>query len=623
MAALRVELSNDGAAWVSAGQVVRSGDVNREGFRPELDEIRPGTMTLTVSNQTRAWDPEYAASPLAGYLDAGDYIRLIYNVGGVDYTVFTGVIDRLSQQYDPGNHDATAVVEAVDATESLAQRPLPSGFENVVDYVSDLYSVTPIYLPLNEPTEVLYTSNPFQLSAFSGVWAGTPIQSTDVMPSAPGGKQFALCTAGIFMPPFTATAGGDWSLSFWISVPKLNTGAWVRRLLQPARIMTGAESSGDVVLTLDSSGGMVLYQSGSAGFGTVFQFGLGPSGNWVLADGRPHHIAIEVDAGVGITVYVDGAQNTPTVSTNPTRWKAISSFTHYWGGDYLNYQFGVPGTVLVDDQSIALGHIVQMSGGNLFSPRLAVTGYTGSINDDSAYWDTPGERVEWVLDKAGVTAGTINTTTTLLRGVRGGDLPIDHLRRVAASDGGMFWIDADGEGQYRSPLSGGLAAEFKDDVPGLGYSGSDPVRDRSRRITAARATVEGTAVARYDTGRTPIREAEFEVLNLIPTDAYARCVAVVDERKDIGSVYPSLTFQPARDNRWSTALTLDLSQWVRVKRTPVGIGPAINVAARIEGIRHSFGDHPSTWTTTLSLGIPTTTDFFILDSSLLNTGRLA
>ena len=128
--ALRLELyDSSGAVWVNAGEVVREFEVVFEGYRPELDEVRSGTATIVVSNQTRAFDPDYVyftGGPLAALLDPGVFLRLILNVGGVDYTVYTGITDRITQGYDPGDHDAIATFEATDDRLVSARCPPPS-----------------------------------------------------------------------------------------------------------------------------------------------------------------------------------------------------------------------------------------------------------------------------------------------------------------------------------------------------------------------------------------------------------------------------------------------------------------------------------------------------------------
>ena len=474
------------------------------------------------------------------------------------------------------------------------------------------------YLALNEDAGAAYTTNPLNPSIFGGVWAGTARESLDLAPSTSGGKKFTISTAGLILPTFISDpVSGDWHLSFWIQLYDVGTSVfdpdpWTRQILSPNRPWSGATATGDIAVRVNSLGTLQLYQDGTGGSASAWT-SLG-------SDGAPHHVAYDCDAGTGMTITVDGRAMSggEILDITPTRWKALSTFLHYFGGD--SYDLTNLDTT-IDSEAVGIGHYTQLAGRG-YGSALHLASRFGSVTE-GATWDTPTQRIAWALAQAGVTAGTIDATSTMLRGVRGSDLPAEHIRKVAASDGGFFWIDSDGLGRYRSPLSGGIDAEFKDDAVGLGYQGIEPVRDRSRRITAARATVETTPIAGYDTGRTPLRELEFEVLNLLPLDAYARCVAVVDERKDVGTVYPALSFQPDRDNRWVTALTLDLGQWVRVKRTPLHITPAINVATRVEGIRHSCGQHLSTWTTTLSLGVPTTTEFFLLDTSLLGTGRLA
>ena len=612
---LRVELWN-GAAWVNAGEIVKTGEVNREGYRPELDQTRPGTATFTVKNADRSWDPDYSAGAHAAYLDSGCPIRLVIHYGVTDYNLFTGIIDQLKQGYDSGDRWAIARVTAVDPMSLAAQRPLPSGLS---EKVKVLAAGGPVhYLPLDEPPDQTLTINPLDLAAaYSGGWGGAAREPVVLSNTAAGGKRFQLATTVLVLPyPFLSEAGtGNWSLGFYLQVPSFASGTWYRNILQPNRVYDVASASGDIKLVLTNTGLLRISQCGNGGEAmNVIDAG-------VLNDGAPHHITFECAAGVGMTVYIDGQPTTSAASFGATRWKALSTFPHFIGGDSFDY---FSSTYLVDTQSIAIGHIVQIPKLNV-GPQLTLVGVTGTITFN-VYWDLPGQRIQWALDKAGIVAGTINMGTKLLRGVVGGDLPIDHIRAVAASDGGFFWVDPNGQANYLSPPSGAVVATFADDGSGIGYKGLEPVRDASRKITAARAEIPGitfpATVARYDNGGVPTRELSFRTLNLQVTDAIERCQALVARLEHVGSQYPTLSFMPHRGNNWVAALTLDLGQLVRVKRTPQGIGTGIDRICTIEGIRHTFDEHMSRFTTTLSLGVPGPNGGFILDVSLLDVGVL-
>src|ERR1044071_6000232 len=320
---LRVELWN-GAAWVNAGEIVKTGEVNREGYRPELDQTRPGTATFTVKNADRSWDPDYSAGAHAAYLDSGCPIRLVIHYGVTDYNLFTGIIDQLKQGYDSGDRWAVARVTAVDPMSLAAQRPLPSGLS---EKVKVLAAGGPVhYLPLDEPPDQTLTINPLDLAAaYSGGWGGAARAAVGLSNTAAGGKRFQLATTVLVLPyPFLSEAGtGNWSLGFYLQVPSFASGTWYRNILQPNRVYDVASASGDIKLVLTNTGLLRISQCGNGGEAmNVIDAG-------VLNDGAPHHITFECAAGVGMTVYIDGQPTTSAASFGATRWKALSTFPHF------------------------------------------------------------------------------------------------------------------------------------------------------------------------------------------------------------------------------------------------------------------------------------------------------
>lgn len=599
---LRMELKN-GAAWVNAGNVVKQLAIGREGYRPELAESRPGDTTIVVQNDTRLFDPDHVAGTHFGYLDAGCPVRVIATWLAVDYTLFTGYIDRISQGYDSGNRWAIATITAVDDMSKAAQSLLPSGYFAEVQRAD----AGATYLPLDEPTEQTYPVNPFALNdAFSGQWVGSTRQDAELMPSATGGKRFSFVKNALIVPPFRTQASG-WHLSFWYQFGKLPGGTWTRRILQPGIPWNQNDASGNVLMVISDTGAISFDQAGTAG-AAHYVF---PAYSGVGADGAQHFLVIEGVPGIGINFFLDGQILTPVVTSGATNTKELSANAHYFAGDQN----------VIDELEMSLGHIVSARGTG-YNDRLTFVGITGTINTTPTFWDKPGQRIAWCLAQAGITAGTIDEGAAQLTGVRGKESPIEHIRNVAASDGGFFWIDRAGLGQYRSPISGAVVAAFSDAVGGIRYQGLEPVRDGSRRVTAARAKWRGIIIARYDSGLPSPREVEFESLNLQPSEAYSRCVAIVLSLQAVGSQYPSLSFMPARGVNWVTAFGLDLGQLASITRTPEHVGAATFRVCAIEGIKFALEAHMSKLVVSLALGVPGPQNGFILDVSLLDTGVL-
>lgn len=93
--------------------------VTQRGKQGELSPIEAGTLTLTLDNRDRAFDPDYASSPYYPNVKPMRRIRVQATWLGVTYTIFTGYIERWEPRYI-GVLDAVVDVTAIDALKLLA-----------------------------------------------------------------------------------------------------------------------------------------------------------------------------------------------------------------------------------------------------------------------------------------------------------------------------------------------------------------------------------------------------------------------------------------------------------------------------------------------------------------------
>jgi hypothetical protein len=96
-------------------------DVER-GKNRDLDRFSAGSLTVTASNNDRAFDPNYAASPYAGAIVPRREVRV--TVDGV--RVITTTIDDWNFDYKPGGN-STAEIQATDDFTLLARQVLTAG----------------------------------------------------------------------------------------------------------------------------------------------------------------------------------------------------------------------------------------------------------------------------------------------------------------------------------------------------------------------------------------------------------------------------------------------------------------------------------------------------------------
>lgn len=110
----------DGATYVLAGDVgvdissyMRVTSIDR-GRDRAINEINVGKATLTAFNDTRIFDPEYAAGTYYGNIKPGKRVTITAN--GI--TIFDGLVDDWNFEY-PISKDSTASFDVVDCLATL------------------------------------------------------------------------------------------------------------------------------------------------------------------------------------------------------------------------------------------------------------------------------------------------------------------------------------------------------------------------------------------------------------------------------------------------------------------------------------------------------------------------
>jgi len=121
-----VELQGAGASWFDITSYVSSVNISR-GRSRELDKFEAGSFSITLRNETRAFDPLYTSSPFYGYIIPKKRIRI--SSGGV--VVFTGYVADWNLSYDISGQ-STANVTGFDAFSYLSNQFFPS-FANTVN----------------------------------------------------------------------------------------------------------------------------------------------------------------------------------------------------------------------------------------------------------------------------------------------------------------------------------------------------------------------------------------------------------------------------------------------------------------------------------------------------------
>jgi hypothetical protein len=105
--------------WNNISSYVLTVEINR-GKSNDLDAYSTGTATITLNNRSRAFEPNYVASPYYGLIEPNGQIKVVSGA----YTEFVGIIDNWSFGYAEKGINATAQISATDNLAVLAKNTL-------------------------------------------------------------------------------------------------------------------------------------------------------------------------------------------------------------------------------------------------------------------------------------------------------------------------------------------------------------------------------------------------------------------------------------------------------------------------------------------------------------------
>lgn len=105
--------------WTDVSEFVRSLSVRR-GRPNELARIEAGTLTLTLDNNNREFDPVHTGSPFYPNVLPLRRVRIVAEYGSLNYAVFHGYIERWPRARAAATTSAVTAT-AIDALAVLAQ----------------------------------------------------------------------------------------------------------------------------------------------------------------------------------------------------------------------------------------------------------------------------------------------------------------------------------------------------------------------------------------------------------------------------------------------------------------------------------------------------------------------
>lgn len=191
-----------------------------------------------------------------------------------------------------------------------------------------------------------------------------------------------------------------------------------------------------------------------------------------------------------------------------------------------------------------------------------------------------------------------------------------HIQDVVAAELGVFFQKHGSAATmtfqnrtHRTTAPGNTVQATFSDAPTGGefpYTDLQASYDLTRLYNSVSVTMQGsdtTQTASDSTSKTRYGTRDYTATLLLDTDANAATIAaaLLARYKDPKTRFDQITVRPwgLSNGLWAHALGREISDVIRIKRTPPGGGPQINVTCYIEAVQHTFD--PSGWSTSWQL----------------------
>ena len=592
--------------WVDISQYLRTSPqvATNRGRSREGVSFPHGTMTVTLSNRDRRFDPLFAAGPYFGQLKPRRQVRLRAVWSATSYTIFTGWVSGWPQDYGAGRTDAVVVVECVDALAHLADAGMSINlFDTVgspVFHLSDFEGTTwvdrvggrnavPTEAPVDQP----------QPSMIPNTLAGKAVQT------ASGKAVRTLATQ------FTGYSA--FSISFWIDIATIS----IPLVDRSFEIVSTSSGSPQVTIRLivDATTGAVKITSDLVPGGTV-------EGATLIADGGLHCYTLTVSAAADIKSYVDAV-----VDISKSGAPAVPA---------LNVERFAKGTTFAETGSVFVQEMV-IWGVELTAAQVAAwyqVGLGNIIESTSARCTRILDNVDWpaawrTLPPAsglGVSRGecaAVQQTGYAINALR--DVEASEQGRLFATKANFVTLQARWDA-FETTRGRTVQAIFSDDGSDIAYQGFGWDFDDREILNDVTVDWSGGSQRSTDTASvTDVGRQSATINTVLSTAVQATDVAAgtVAYQKDAAMRTRGIRVNPAQGaqtvTQWPTVLGLEIGDRIQVEATPMGTGAQLSQTLTLEAIAWSIsGDE---WTVDL-FGTPLPQGVFVLDTSLLDTGKL-
>lgn len=594
------------ANWVDVTAYVKDISTS-SGRSSELDNFSGASLTLTLHNEDRRFDPAHTSSPYYPNVKPRRKIRVRSTPVATTYDLFTGYISGWPQATDFYSQTAEVKLDCYDAFGILGQQKL-----NGSAYKNYIASLAPdVWYRFNDSADDSLVLEEYGRSSMTAY--GTARLADDSDNSVADTKEcvyFDGYKGGIrtdenLIPEFwdfgsimwTAKAGDRAAYAkdasstlLYMDATLWDMGAGMRcNLDMPDETVTGNlgyRGRPYVQLPIPAGAGATATVNGTAS----------------MLDGRWHHFALTFD-GTSLKFFIDGIN----VDTS----LAFSTYS-VTGNSPTVFGERAPGIGLVTRGFI--GHMADwclipfvMAPSTVAEAYQAWLGFPGQLSS---------ERAAMILDFAGwsLTDRELYTTETKLKAI---DLfsgtVLDNLHKLAETENGGFYMKPNGQAKLRtryelitdSPAS---VATFGDGAGENRYVSAEMTMDEAFIFNEATFGLEGhkaftiydaDSQSKYGPRAHPERTG---LLSLSDNDAISGAEYVIQNYAVPLARVPQVVIDArVASGTFALCSSLKLGDRITVKQKPQNVGTAWSVDTYIESIRHAISLEKRTWITTFGL----------------------
>jgi hypothetical protein len=585
-------------SWTDVTTYVRSIETSR-GRTDDFADFDTGTANVVLSNNSRLFDPFYAAGTYFGKLLPRRQIRIRATSGGTTYDIFRGFVSGWPVTYTNSGKDSTVTLQCFDALGLLASEQVSDD-----NYQTAILSISPRrYWKCNETTETTVLVDQI---------GGVNLTKTSGLPFQPTTSLLQGCTGSAAAMVEYGANGGT------ASTP---TGLVFSFIGKP----TVANDTGNFVayecgqmafqVNVGAADGSALFQFISGA--TIYELTI-PAGTFNPT--IPHHYLF-IASTSPTKLLIDGVAPTQTF---------VSSAFPASGADEL---------AIVENMEIQeffVKHATTTTpvfDAEEFNALATGFNFRANTYDRNQYLlgQTPFIRYDYSTNYVQVPYITAPNGVRVLRIENSGDL-LPQLKTNADTEGGEMFAKKDGRilftdrnYKYTSTKSANIQATFSDAGGAtlkygtelqLDYD-ADSIRNSVTVNYSAGASADNNVIAINTTSTASVGKVADTINTYLATETDASSLANLQLgvgaalKPRISPLEVGLTDTTAD---WQTILGLELLERIKLIRTP-SVGSNIELVLLINQIEHSMtpGEHRTT-----IIGSVRFTGWFTLDVSSLD-----